>query len=455
MRMTKQIKKNPTNSINDNQLDKTMTFTQTLATVMGTVIGAGVFFKAADVANITGHTSLHIFVWILAGFISLMAGLTGAEISAAIPETGGMIRYIDRCYGRFASFLIGWVQFIIYFPANIAALGIIFSTQLINLFHLPSGWLIPIAIASIVSILGINFLGAKVSGSFQSITTIGKLIPIGAIIIFGLLSEGQVDVSLFPVEAGSSNNGFLAALAAGLLSSMFAYDGWIHVGNVAGEMKNPRKDLPKAITFGMLGIMLVNVLVNYAYLNALPIDQIAGNETASLQVANYYFGDMGGKIITIGILVSVYGTINGYTMTGIRIPYTMGTYKLLPFSDKFAALNSNKVPVLGGVIQIIIAIGMIFMGGFNMLTNMLIFVIWIFYTLVFAAVIKLRNDEPDLQRPYKVPFYPVVPIIAILGGLFILIMTLITQFDLVVIGILMTALGVPVYIWARKTEKDD
>lgn len=390
-----------------------------------------------------------MFVWIFAGIISLFAGLTGAEIAAAIPETGGMIRYIDRAYGRFASFLIGWAQFIIYFPANIAALGIIFATQLINLFHLSESLLIPIAIASIISILLINFLGAKVSGSFQSITLIGKLIPISAIIIFGLFTEGQVNVSLFPVEAGPQSGGFVTALAAGLLSSMFAYDGWIHVGNIAGEMKNPRRDLPKAITFGMLGIMAVNVLINYAYLHALPMDQLAGNETAPLAVAQHYFGNMGGKLITIGILVSVYGTINGYTMTGIRIPYTMGLNHLLPFSEKFSALNKNKVPYLGGMIQILIAIVMIFMGGFNVLTNMLIFVIWIFYTMVFVAVIKLRQSEPELERPYKVPGYPIVPIIAIIGGVFILIMTLITQFKLAMVGIVMTALGIPVYLSVR------
>lgn len=436
------------------ELEKSMTFTQGLSTVMGTVIGAGVFFKASEVSQITGHTSLHLFVWVFAGIISLLAGLTGAELAAAVPETGGMIRYIERAYGRFASFLIGWAQCIIYFPANIAALGIIFSTQIINLFNLSSSWLVPIAIISITLILGINLLGAKVSGSFQSITLVGKLIPIIALVLFGLFSEGQVDVSILPVESGGTENGGIAtALAAGLLSSMFAYDGWIHVGNIAGEMKNPKKDLPKAIAIGMIGVMIVNVLVNYAYLNVLPIDQLAGNDAASLEVANYYFGDIGGRLITIGILVSVYGTINGYTMTGMRIPYTLGTDKMLPFSDKLVKLNRNKVPYVGGFIQLIIATIMIFAGGFNVLTNMLIFVIWIFYTLVFIAVIKLRKEEPELERPYKVPLYPIIPIIAILGGIFILVMTLMTQFKLAMVGLVLTALGIPVYMYMNKKSE--
>ena len=159
---------------------------------------------------------------------------------------------------------------------------------------------------------------------------------------------------------------------------------------------------------------------------------------------------MGGKLVTIGILISVYGTINGYTMTGMRLPYTMGLEKQLPFSDKLVKLNKNHVPYIAGLLELVIAIGMMMVGGFDMLTDMLVFVIWIFYTLVFIAVIKLRKTEPDLVRPYKVPLYPIIPIIAIIGGVFILVMTLINQFSLAMVGIAITALGIPFYIYLKK-----
>ncbi|MGV3010378.1 APC family permease [Streptococcus thoraltensis] len=433
-----------------NELERTMTFFPALSTVMGTVIGAGVFFKAASVSSATGSTSLHMLVWVLAGIISLCAGLTGAELAAAIPETGGMIRYIERAYGKFPAFLLGWAQVIIYFPANIAALAIIFATQVKNLFGLDGAMLIPIAILAAVSITLINFLGAKASGTFQSITLVAKLIPIGAIIVFGLFSNAAVEVSLFPVQAGANTGGMVTALGAGLLATMFAYDGWIHVGNIAGELKNPARDLPRAIGLGMLGIMIVYGLINFAYLKAMPVEQLAGNDAAAMQVAQHYFGPIGGKIITIGILISVYGTINGYTMTGMRLPYTMARENTLPFSNYLAKLNNNKVPHIAGWLQVLIAVIMVCLGGFNVLTDMLIFVIWIFYTLVFFAVIKLRKDEPNLERPYKVPFYPVVPIIAIIGGIFILVLTLKSQFMLAMIGILLTAIGIPVYLYKQK-----
>ncbi|WP_159723719.1 APC family permease [Enterococcus sp. CSURQ0835] len=432
------------------ELQRTMTFFPALSTVMGTVIGAGVFFKAASVAAVTGSTSLHMLSWFLGGLISVCAGLTGAELAAAIPETGGMLRYIERAYGEFWSFLLGWAQVIIYFPANVAALSIIFGQQFKNLFGLSSGTVVPIAIVAALTIMLINFLGSKASGIFQSITLVCKLVPLALIVIFGLLRQGDVAVSLFPVQAGPSVGGFAPALGAGLLATMFAYDGWIHVGNIAGELKNPARDLPRAIAGGILGIMVVYLLVQFAFLKTLPMSQLAGNDNAAMEVAQKIFGGMGGKLVTIGILISVYGTINGYTMTGMRLPYSMGVEKQLPFSDKLASLNKNKVPYIAGILELVIAIIMMMVGGFDMLTDMLIFVIWIFYTLVFIAVIKLRKTEPDMPRPYKVPLYPIIPIIAIIGGLFILVMTLINQFSLAMVGIVLTLIGIPFYMYSKK-----
>lgn len=441
----------PSKTHKTEQLERTMTFFPALSTVMGTVIGAGVFFKAASVSQATGSTSLHLFVWLLAGVISLCAGLTGAELAAAIPETGGMIRYIEKAYGKFPGFLLGWAQVVTYFPANIAALAIIFATQVKNLFALNSSLIIPIAVLAALSLTLINFLGAKTSGAMQSVTLVAKLVPIFAIILFGLLADTKVPVELFPVTAGAHTGGMVTALGAGLLATMFAYDGWIHVGNIAGELKNPSRDLPKAIGLGMLGIMMIYFLINLAYLKALPVTHLAGNDAAAMQVTQYYFGAKGGKLITIGILISVYGTINGYIMTGMRLPYTLARENMLPFSKQLSHLNKHKVPHIAGWLQVIIASIMICLGGFNVLTDMLIFVIWIFYTLVFFAVIKLRKTAPNLKRPYKVPFYPIVPSIAIIGGIFILVLTLSSQLTLAMTGLALTALGIPIYWYKQKS----
>lgn len=429
----------------DQKLNRTMTLIPAISTVMGTVIGAGVFYKASSVADATGSTSMSLFVWLVGGLISLAAGLTGAELAAALPQTGGMLVYIERAYGKLASYLLGWAQIIIYFPASIAAKGIIFGTQVANLLHWGYGAIIPSGIVALVSIAGINMLGSKIAGQFQAITLFFKLIPLALIIIFGLFQSGGVDVTLFPVAPGHEVSGWASAMGAGLIATMYAYDGWIHVGNIAGEMKNPTRDLPRAIAGGLMGIMVIYLLVNYAFLHALPFSAVQGNANTAMDAAQQIFGGFGGKLITIGILISIYGTLNGYTMTGMRLPYAMALENSLPFSKYLVKLNRFKIPYIAGIFELVLAVALMFVGGFDTLTDMLIFVIWLFYTLVFVAVIKLRHTEPELKRPYRVPLYPVVPIIAIVGGLFIIVMTLLTEWQLALIGVGATLAGLPLY----------
>lgn len=191
-----------------------------------------------------------------------------------------MIKYIERIYGNTAAFLLGWAQVVIYFPANVAALSIIFGTQFVNLFGLSQSMIVPVAVTAAVSILLINFLGSKAGGSFQSITLVCKLIPLFVIVIFGLFRQEGVDFQLFPIQAGE-NLSFFSALGAGLLATMFAYAGWIHVGNILGELKKPAKDLPKAISLGIIGIMIVYLLVNAVFLRTASIDGVAGNSNVA------------------------------------------------------------------------------------------------------------------------------------------------------------------------------
>lgn len=430
-------------------LKKSIGFMAALSTVAGTVIGSGVFFKASAVSQSTGSISLSMLAWFVGGIITICAGLTGAELAAAFPETGGLTRYIEHAYGEFWGFLAGWAQAIIYFPANVAALAVVFGTQTCNLLGLDVKWIVPIGMIAAISVALLNFISAKFGGWVQSVALVIKLLPLAAIVLLGFMHSGGTNFSLFPVVAGPHHQ-FWTALGNALLATMFAYDGWIHVGNIAGEMKNPRKDLPRAIAIGLTIIMIVYMLVNAVFFWVLPISSIAGNLNAASLAAKHIFGGIGGKIVTVRILISVYGTINGYTMTGMRIPYIMGKQKKLPFANVFAKLNKAGVPFAAGLIQYVIAVLMMLSGSFDQITNMLMFVIWVFYMMAFVAVITLRKTRPDLKRPYKVPLFPWIPIIAILGGAFILINTLFTQFTTTIIGIIATLIRVPVYYYLKK-----
>lgn len=447
---------------NKNEMKRTLGFFPALTTVMGTVIGAGVFFKAGKVAALTGQPGLHILVWVLGGLISICAGLTAAELAAAIPETGGMIRYIQRGFGKRFSFLLGWAQSIIYFPANIAALSVVFGTQFLNLFGLNVTALNTaiVGVIAAITVTLINFISSKAAGGVQSVTTVVKLIPIALIVVVGLFKPGGVDFQLLPIEAGE-NISLPSAIGSGLLATMFAYDGWIYAGNIAGEMKNPAKHLPRAIILGIIAIMFVYVFTNAAYIRTLGMSTLMNNDpNLAAIVANNIFGGIGGKFVTIGILISVYGTINGYTMTGMRASYSLALEKSFPFWKSFKNLSNSGIPVNSGILQVTIAAVMLFVtilssDAFDFLTNMLVFVIWIFYTMVFITVFILRKREPKLKRPYKVPLYPIVPLIAIGGGVFIIIMTL-TSSDYMsnqvpaLVGVLFTLIGLPVFNYLDK-----
>ncbi|KAF1298856.1 amino acid permease [Enterococcus sp. JM4C] len=437
----------------ENKLKKEINLFGALSTVMGTVIGAGVFFKTAAVVGHTQSASLTIFAWILGGILTICAGLTVAELATAIPETGGAVKYIEVAYGKLPSFLLGWAQSLIYFPANIAALSIIFGTQFVNLFHLSNSYLLPIAIVAAASITGVNLLGTRMASTVQSATLVIKLIPIAVIVLMGLATSGEVSVSLFPIEAGKDVS-FFEGLSGALLATLFAYDGWLGVGAMAGEMKRPAKDLPKAIILGLSFITLIYALVNFVFLKNLPVEAISGNLNAASDASAVIFGASGGKIVTLGILVSVYGALNGYTLTGIRVPYAMALADELPFSRHFRKVSKKFVaPYVAALVQLAIALVMMQLGTFDLLTDMLVFVMWLFSVLIFFAVFILRKREPDMVRPYKVPFYPIVPLIAIGGALFILIATIFTQTLLALIGIGVTLLGIPVYYYHQKTSR--
>lgn len=421
-----------------------------LATVMGTVIGAGVFFKTSAITASTQSTSLTLLAWLFGGFLTICAGLTVAELATAIPETGGAVKYIEAAYGKLPSFLLGWAQSLIYFPANIAALSIIFATQFVNMLKLSTDYLLIIAVVTAVSITGLNLLGTKVGANVQSATLVIKLIPIAIIIMWGLLTPGHGDVQLFPIDYGKDIS-LATRLSNALLATLFAYDGWLSVGTIAGEMKRPEKDLPKAIILGLSFVTIVYLLINYVFLKTLSINQISGNLNAASNVSKVIFGDLGGKIITIGILISVYGALNGYTLTGIRVPYAMGLENELPFSKYVTKLSKKfAVPYVPAIFQLLVACAMILLGSFDFLTDMLIFVMWSFSLLVFIGVFILRKKAPEMPRVYKVPFYPVIPIIAIISAIFILGMTFITQTKLAIIGIFVTILGIPVYFYKKK-----
>ena len=251
------------------KLQKNIGLAAALSTVIGMVIGGGVFFKPSAVYTLTGGApGLGILSWVLAGVLTITAGLTAAEVSAAIPKTGGMMVYIEEIYGKKLGALTGWMQSSLFFPATIAALAVMFANQTIALLGLNANLSMPITIGTILFIAILNTLGSKTSGAIQTVSTIGKLVPLAILIIFGFVKGEGSNPIVTPLVASDVSP--FAIIGQVLIAILFAYDGWINVGALAGEMKNPGKDLPKAIVGGLSAVMAVYLIINVAYLWVLP-----------------------------------------------------------------------------------------------------------------------------------------------------------------------------------------
>ncbi len=436
------------------QLQKNLGIAAALSTVVGMVIGGGVFFKPQAVYTLTGGApGLGILAWIIAGIMTITAGLTAAEVSAAIPKTGGMMVYIEEIYGKKLGFLTGWMQTVLFFPATAAAIAVMFGQQAALLLN-NSSLVMPMSIGVILLIGILNTFGSKTSGAIQTVSTVCKLIPLGLIIVFGFIKGSGDNQIMNPLVAeGIRPMGVIGQL---LVAILFAYDGWINVGALAGEMKNPGKDLPKAIIGGLSIVMAINVVINLAYLWVLPASELAQYASPASIVAEKIFGPVGGKLINVGILVSVFGCLNGYLLTGPRIPYTLANQKLLPAT--FGKLNKNGVPANATLFMVVLSVIYALSGQFNLLSDLSMFAIWAFYTLTFIGVIKLRKTQPDLERPYKVPFYPVIPIISICSGLFVVIDQLFLagmKSSMISLGgVIVTLIGLPVYAVMTKKNSE-
>ena len=436
------------------QLQKNLGIAAALSTVVGMVIGGGVFFKPQAVYTLTGGApGLGILAWIIAGIMTITAGLTAAEVSAAIPKTGGMMVYIEEIYGKKLGFLTGWMQTVLFFPATAAAIAVMFGQQAALLLN-NSSLVMPMSIGVILLIGILNTFGSKTSGAIQTVSTVCKLIPLVLIIVFGFIKGSGDNPIMNPLVAeGIRPMGIIGQL---LVAILFAYDGWINVGALAGEMKNPGKDLPKAIIGGLSIVMAINVVINLAYLWVLPASELAQYASPASIVAEKIFGPVGGKLINVGILVSVFGCLNGYLLTGPRIPYTLANQKLLPAT--FGKLNKNGVPANATLFMVVLSVIYALSGQFNLLSDLSMFAIWAFYTLTFIGVIKLRKTQPDLKRPYKVPFYPVIPIISICSGLFVVIDQLFLagmKSSMISLGgVIITLIGLPVYSFMTKKNSE-
>ena len=472
------------------QLVRGLTLRDTTALVVGTIIGTGVFLKTAKMAQAVGSPELVLLAWVAAGILSLAGALTYAELGAMMPEAGGEYVYLKKAYGSLPAFLFGWMRIVIGSTGSIASFGVTFA--IFVSFFLPKEWTAPwsepktfnisfslfgkefsekivwqfgpqqvIAIALILTFSALNCLRVVFGGRIQSVLTLGKVVGIAAIVVgvFFFADGASWDHLKTPASAKtfSSFGMFTSAFGAAMMAALWAYDGWNNMPMVAGEVKNPGRNVPLALMIGMAIVLVIYGLTNLAYFYALPFEEILTANTSFngtpvvTKAAMTFLHTHGAQFVSIAVLLSVIGVINGSILTSARVPYAMARDGL--FFSKFAQLNKKQaVPVAAIIMQGIWASVLAFSATFDQLTDGVVFASMIFYASCCVAVIVLRKKMPDATRPYRTLGYPIVPIMFVIIAVWLLVDSVIhnTVFSLAALGLIL--LGLPIYFWQRRTH---
>ncbi|HLP36296.1 APC family permease [Lacibacter sp.] len=450
--------------------------------VAGSMIGSGIFIVSADITRNVGSAGWLLVVWLVTGFMTLTAALSYGELSAMFPKAGGQYVYLKEAFNKLAGFLYGWSFFTVIQTATIAAVGVAFSKFTgyfipaldINdeniLFQIGVFKLYPAQIVSIVIIALLTYINTRgVNGgkAIQTVFTITKLLSLFGLIVFGLMMAAKADVwnanwsnawemnklSEGGMIAGVAGSAVLGAIAASMVGSIFSSDAWNNVTFIAGEIKNPKRNIGLSLFLGTLIVTLIYVAANVMYISVLPMNEIAfaKQDRVAVAAANEIFGNVGTYVIAAMIMISTFGCINGLVLAGARVYYTMAQDGL--FFKQAGTLNKNAVPQWALWAQCVWASLLCLSGQYGDLLDMISFVVVLFYVLTIIGIFVLRAKRPDIERPYKAFAYPILPIIYIILGLTFCFF-LITMKPLYAgIGFGIVLLGIPVYYIAVANQK--
>lgn len=424
-----------------------------LSTVIGIVIGIGIFFKAKPVLVASGgNPKIAITAWILGGIITIISGLTAAEVGAAIPEAGGMFAWIRKLYGNKIGFLVGWAQAFIYTPGLVAVLAYYFTVFMFDYLGTSASEATKylLAMGSVTFVYLVNIYTRKGGGYIQTTTTMIKLIPLVAITIFGLVSNNNPEPFGMPAEVVTATTGnTLKLVGLALVPIMFAFDGWMLVGTIAGDLKNVKKTLPTAIILGIGVVALCYSGLNIAILKVFPAQELIAQGGLS-KVAEALFGGNASKLILLGITISAFGGLNGNILVSTRVPYALALEGSFPKSEYFSVVDGkSEQPVRSS--WLMYAVSMTYLGIMwatndpDTLSNIPVALFFFFYLFVFYGVFILRKKFPEIERPYTAPLYPVLPMLAIAGGVYILYSALVGGFVYMLVGIGITLTGLFFY----------
>jgi len=435
------------------------------AIVVGTIIGSGIFLVPAEMTQAVGSAKLVYLAWIVGGLLSFAGALTYAELGAMKPQSGGEYVYVRDAYGPLWGFLYGWTWFLIAKPASIATIttGIVrilgtfpafsfFSTEFLHApIALNYGQLAAILAAILISVL--NYLGVKKAGEFQLIFTILKVAIILGIIAI-CFSASQGTWHNFAGDFVGAKGG-IAGFFAALVASLWAYDGWNDLNMVAEEVRQPERNIPIALIAGVAIVGALYILVNAAVQYVLPVDTIAISQRPASDAIAVVLGPLGASIVSAGMALSMFVTLNGTIMSGARVPFAVARdgYFFRALADVHPRFHTPSGAI---VVQCVLAILLLLGGGnFRQFFSLAIFAEWLFYMISSSTVFVFRKRDPNARRPYHVWGYPVVPALFVAASAVLLYYTFTDNLRNSSLGLLVIAAGIPVFYYFSRKRKDE
>ena len=437
-----------------------------ISIVIGTVIGSGVFLVPSAMIHFVGSVRLLFLVWAVAGLLSLFGALTYAELAAAMPEAGGEYVYLGAAYGPFWGYLYGWTQFWVAKSGSIATLAAGFYTYLTAFFPIlgvsilvlpwhigPGGSRLEIhygqlvAIALILILAAVNYVGVRSGGNVQVFVTVVKMALIAGVIVVGILfGKGNFEHFTMSITGVGGITGFFAAM----VSALWAYDGWNNVSMVSSEIRNPQRNLPRSLIVGTAAVILTYILINIAYFYVLNPSQVAASHRVAADMMSHVYGRAAAGAVTIAVLISIFAALNGSILAGSRVPYAMARDGLF-FRTAAAVHPKFRTPGHAMILLCLWSSVVVLSGWFDDLYNFVIFGSWILYLMTAVSLFVLRRKRPDLERPYRVIGYPIVPVLFVCVAALLLVSTLQTRPRESLTGLGLMALSVPFYFyWKRR-----
>jgi APA family basic amino acid/polyamine antiporter len=414
------------------------------AIVVGTIIGAGIFLVPNLVARSLPSAGWMVAAWIFTGVLSFFGALAYAELGAMIPATGGQYVFLREAWGPLLAFLCGWTFFFVVLSASIGWLAITFATYLGYFVPMSPAAAKVVAVSLIGAVTAVNYRGVRMGASVQNVFTAIKLGALGVLIAAAFFGGRSAP------SAGNAGPITLSGFGVAMISCLLSYDGWVALSFMAGEVKNPKRNLPLALALGLSAAIAIYVLAILAYLRVLSVAEVAATDRVGALAAEHAMGAVGGKFVALAILFSIVGGINGWSMTAPRIYFAQARDGL--FFKRFAAIHPRfETPyisiVMFGAWSAVLALT----GTYESLASYAMFAAWMFYALTSLGLVVLRRKRPDAPRPYRMTGYPVTLALFALVAIGFVVNTFVATPVPALIGALFILSGVPVYfLWKTK-----